>query len=210
MLISASLCKRDWLETAALAIDGGADCLQLREKSLDDGELLARARAMSALCRRRNVLFIVNDRPDIVVLADADGVHLGQADMSPADARRILGPDRLIGLSTHNPDQLHAALSGTASQGGPPGIDYLAVGPMFASSTKPQDHVPGPDLLTLATPRQACPSSRSAASLRPTSKRFLPLAHSVCASARPSFRQRTPAAAGFLLSALPTLDPQEV
>jgi thiamine-phosphate pyrophosphorylase len=157
VLISASLCKRDWLETADLAIDGGADCLQLREKSLEDGELLARARAMSALCRRRNALFIVNDRPDIAVLADADGVHLGQTDMSPADARRILGPDRLIGLSTHNPDQLRAALSGKAAAEGSMAIDYLAVGPMFASSTKPQDHVPGPDLLAMATRATSLP-----------------------------------------------------
>lgn len=149
VLLTASMCRRDWLETAAEAIAGGADCIQLREKTMDDGELLARARRLSSLCRERGVVFIVNDRPDIAALSDADGVHLGQTDMSPADARRIVGPDRLIGLSTHTPEQLDAAIRLLP--------DYIAVGPMFASSTKPQEHVPGPSLLELASGRTSIP-----------------------------------------------------
>lgn len=143
VLITESLCKGDWLATARAAIDGGADCLQLREKGFEDGELLARARRLAELCRQREVVFIINDRPDIARLADADGVHLGQTDMSVADARRIVGPDRLIGVSTHNETQFKQALTA--------GPDYIAVGPMFASTTKPQDHTPGPDLLALAS-----------------------------------------------------------
>ncbi len=142
VLITASMCRRDWLATAEEAIAGGADCIQLREKSMDDRELLSRARHLAGLCRDRGAMFIVNDRPDIAVLSDADGVHLGQTDMPPADARRILGPDRLIGLSTHTPEQFRAALEVLP--------DYIAVGPMFASATKPQEHIPGPPLLSLA------------------------------------------------------------
>jgi thiamine-phosphate pyrophosphorylase len=77
-------------------------------------------------------------------------VHLGQADMSILDARRILGPDRLIGISTHNPAQFETALTS--------GPDYIAVGPMFSSSTKPQDHVPGPDLAAHAVRQTQIPT----------------------------------------------------
>ena len=142
VLVTQSLCRGDWLATAEAAMAGGAGCLQLREKSLADGELLDRARRLAAICRDRNVLFIVNDRPDVAVLSDADGVHLGRTDMSVADARRIVGADRLIGVSTHNPDQLRMAIES--------GPDYIAVGPMFDSTTKPQEHVPGPSLLAEA------------------------------------------------------------
>jgi thiamine-phosphate pyrophosphorylase len=88
------------------------------------------------------VLLIVNDRPDVALLSGADGVHLGQTDLSVADARRVVGPDRLIGVSTHNPQQLQVAVDAEP--------DYIAVGPMFASTTKPQEHVPGAALLARA------------------------------------------------------------
>lgn len=149
VIITKSLCSADWLTTATHAIAGGANCLQLREKSLDDGELLHRARQLAALCREHSAMFIVNDRPDIARLAGADGVHLGQTDMTVADARRILGPDRLIGVSTHNPNQLAEALVADP--------DYVAVGPMYASATKPQDHIPGPDLLRQAVAQTKIP-----------------------------------------------------
>lgn len=149
VLITASLCRGDWLQVAAAAIDGGADCLQLREKGLEDLDLLERARRLAALCRERGVLFIVNDRPDLAVLSGADGVHLGQTDLPPADARRMVGPERLIGLSTHTPDQLRAAIAA--------GPDYIAVGPMFDSSTKPQAHIAGRELLSLAEDESTVP-----------------------------------------------------
>ncbi len=142
VLVTAALCRGDWLETAGEAVRGGAGCLQLREKGMPDRELLDRARRLVSLCREHGVLCIVNDRPDLAALADADGVHLGQEDLPPAQARRIVGADRLIGVSTHDVGQLEAAL-----QAGP---DYVAVGPMFASPTKPQDHIPGPPLLATA------------------------------------------------------------
>ncbi len=149
VIVTAELCRGAWLRAAERAIEGGADCIQLREKDLEDGELLARARRLAGLCRERGVLFIVNDRADIARLCDADGVHLGQTDVSAADARRIVGPDRLIGVSTHTAEQLHAAIAA--------GPDYIAVGPMFASATKPQPHLAGPELLTLAVAETEIP-----------------------------------------------------
>jgi thiamine-phosphate pyrophosphorylase len=139
VLITEELCSRDWLAVAQAAIEGGADCLQLREKTLPDGELLARARQLTALCRRRGVISIINDRPDLAVLADADGVHVGQDEMSVVDARRIVGQHCIVGVSTHSVAQAQAAADQSP--------DYIAVGPMFATVTKPQDHVAGPETL---------------------------------------------------------------
>ncbi len=144
VLITASLCKRPWLETACAALEGGARCLQLREKSLPDGELLSRAAQLRELTRKAAALFIVNDRPDIARLVQADGVHLGQDDLTVAQARRIVGHRALIGKSTHTPAQIAAALDENP--------DYIAVGPVFQSATKPQNHIAG--LETLAAARQ--------------------------------------------------------
>ena len=139
VLITAELCSGDWLATAGAAIDGGAQCLQLREKKLPDRELVDRARQLAELCRQRGVLCIINDRPDIVVLAGADGVHVGQQDMSVDDARRVVGPGRIVGISTHDLDQFAAAAAQSP--------DYLAVGPMFVTPAKPQAHLAGPETL---------------------------------------------------------------
>jgi thiamine-phosphate pyrophosphorylase len=135
VLITESSCKIPWLAAAEQAIDGGADCLQLREKSLESGELLKRSRQLSELCRKKNVISIVNDRPDIAMLADADGVHLGQSDLPAAEARKLLGHRKIIGVSTHNLQQARQAVLD--------GADYLGVGPIFKSSTKPRDFVAG-------------------------------------------------------------------
>jgi thiamine-phosphate pyrophosphorylase len=142
VLITENLCGKDWLKTAEEAIAGGADCLQLREKSLTDHELLQRARRLANLCRSKNALSIINDRPDIAALSGADGVHLGQDDLSPAEARRIAGPECLIGISTHNVAQFRAAMAAD--------VDYIAVGPMFDSATKPLLEIAGPALLQTA------------------------------------------------------------
>lgn len=122
-----------WLASEAIA--GGAQAIQYREKSLDDRERLTRARELRILTAQAGVRFIVNDRPDLARLAGADGVHLGQTDMSVRDARRIVGPNALIGVSTHNLDQLEAALRD--------GAGYLGVGPVFPSETKAFDDYAG-------------------------------------------------------------------
>ena len=135
VLITESLCKRPWLETAALAIEGGADCLQFREKNLESGDLAQRAQQFVSLCRSHGVLSIINDRADIALLSDADGVHLGQSDLSIRDARQIVGPHKIIGKSTHNLEQAIRAQQ--------EGADYIGIGPMFPSTTKPRDFVAG-------------------------------------------------------------------
>jgi thiamine-phosphate pyrophosphorylase len=121
------------------ALSGGADVIQLREKAVPDRELLARAREVRILTAQANARFILNDRPDLARLAGADGVHLGQEDVTVRDARRIVGPNLVIGVSTHNRAQLDAAIVSGAS--------YLGVGPVFSSLTK---EFAEPDLAGLA------------------------------------------------------------
>jgi thiamine-phosphate pyrophosphorylase len=149
VLITESLCRGDWLATGRAAIDGGADCLQLREKGLPDGELLARARRLVDVCRQRDVLCIINDRPDVALAAGADGVHVGQDELPVADVRRIVGPDLLVGLSTHTVEQVAEAVEVSP--------DYLAIGPMFDSPTKPQAHLAGPATLRRAIEMTSLP-----------------------------------------------------
>jgi thiamine-phosphate pyrophosphorylase len=136
VLITESACKRPWLDVAEQAIAGGADCLQLREKSLESGELLWRAKAFVALCKRHCVISIINDRPDIALLSDADGVHVGQTDLPAAEVRKLLGRGKIVGVSTHNLEQAKQAVRD--------GADYIGVGPFFRSPTKPRDFVAGP------------------------------------------------------------------
>jgi len=93
----------------AACIRGGVDVVQLRDKSLEARPLLARARLALEVCRQHGVPFILNDRPDLALELGADGVHVGQDDAPPTLARRIVGPDALVGLSTHDPAQLEAA-----------------------------------------------------------------------------------------------------
>jgi thiamine-phosphate pyrophosphorylase len=137
VLITEAICKRPWLETAAEAIAGGADCLQLREKTLEGGELLRRARMLVGLCRENGVLCIINDRPDIALAAGADGVHMGQDDLPAVEARKIIGSRLILGVSTHNLEQARQAVLD--------GADYIGVGPVFRSETKTRDILPGLD-----------------------------------------------------------------
>ena len=140
VLLTEALCRGDWYETAEAALAGGAGAIQLREKQLTDIELLDRARRIHELCERHEALLIINDRPDIALAAGAHGVHLGQEDPPVSEARRILGDECIIGVSTHTVEQAKAAVAGLP--------DYIAVGPMFASHTKPQDHIAGPATLS--------------------------------------------------------------
>jgi thiamine-phosphate pyrophosphorylase len=110
------------------AIEGGSQVIQLREKGLTDRELLTRAREVRILTAKAGVRFIMNDRPDLARLSGADGVHLGQDDVTIRDARRVVGPNALIGVSTHSIAQLETALRD--------GANYLGVGPVFESGTK--------------------------------------------------------------------------
>jgi thiamine-phosphate pyrophosphorylase len=135
VLITESMCRLPWKQVIEQCLQAGADVLQLREKSLNDRELLRRAEWIRAACGNARTLFIVNDRPDIAAICEADGVHVGQEEFTVAEARRILTPGQLVGLSTHSPEQ---AVQATES-----GADYLGVGPVFPSQTKSFEEFPG-------------------------------------------------------------------
>jgi thiamine-phosphate pyrophosphorylase len=112
------------------ALRGGVDVIQLRDKTLGVADLIAAAREFRVAADRFRALFVLNDRPDLVAACDADGVHVGQDDGGVAEARAVVGPDRIIGRSTHAPNQ-GAAADADAH------VDYLAVGPVHATPTKP-------------------------------------------------------------------------
>ncbi|MEL7641252.1 MAG: thiamine phosphate synthase [Solidesulfovibrio sp.] len=123
-----ALLGRDLLEVVAAAVAGGASLVQLREKAAATREFVELARAVLAVTRPRGVPLLVNDRLDVALAAGADGVHVGQDDMHPADVRALLGPDALIGLSVTGEAETRAAA-------GLP-VDYLGAGPVFATATK--------------------------------------------------------------------------
>ena len=116
------------IEIAKKVLAGGAGILQLRGKGLSSKELLEQAREIREITREAGAIFIVNDRADVALLADADGVHLGQDDLPIAKAREILGREKLIGLSTHN---LKQAIKAEFE-----GADYIGFGPVFGTTTK--------------------------------------------------------------------------
>lgn len=120
-------------------VAAGAGVVQLREKRLSDRELFERARIVRACTLGSQTLFVMNDRPDIAQMVDADGVHVGQDDLPVAEARRIVGPGKLLGVSTHSRDQALAAVRDGAS--------YLGCGPTFPSTTKSFDSFPGLEFL---------------------------------------------------------------
>ncbi len=126
------LCTPDRPDLArfiAACVAGGVDVVQLRDKHLDAGPLARRAALALGVCRDLGVPFLVNDRPDIALDVGADGVHVGQDDVSPTLCRRILGTNAIVGLSTHAPSELDA---GAAEP-----VDYVSVGPVIATPTKP-------------------------------------------------------------------------
>lgn len=125
---------RAWLGAKSLsmvvreALEGGASFIQLREKNLPFDEFLAEANEIKELCKEYMVPFVINDNVDVALACDADGVHLGQDDMSPIEARKMLGDDKIIGISAVNLEQAILAEK--------QGADYLGVGAVFPSSTK--------------------------------------------------------------------------
>jgi len=131
------------------AIAGGVEIFQLREKHLADDELTATARSAQALCEQLSALFIVNDRPDIALAASADGVHVGQDDMPPAAVRELVGADMLIGLSTHSPQEIDAVDASV--------VDYIGVGPIHETPTKPGRPAVGTQLVEYAAAHSPVP-----------------------------------------------------
>ena len=127
-------------EVLAGALAGGVDIVQLRDKGASAQELIAAAKIARRLCDEAGALLILNDRPDLVQAAGADGCHVGQDDMEPAAARERSGGDALIGQSTHFPDEVADAA----------GVDYIGVGPVHATPTKPGRHPVGVELVRFA------------------------------------------------------------
>jgi thiamine-phosphate pyrophosphorylase len=148
VLIDGSPAECAFVERAQGLIEAGVHVLQLRDKQLDDRTLLTRARLLRRIIddsplatqhSRPRPLFIMNDRPDIAVLACADGVHVGQKELDVRDVRRIVGPNLLIGVSTHTIEQARQAVLD--------GANYIGCGPTFPSGTKHFDHFPGLEYL---------------------------------------------------------------
>jgi len=145
-LVDVDLCRARGLEPLSLLaafLEGGARFIQLRDKDPSSGARLRLADAAVGLARAAGARLIVNDRPDIARMSGADGVHVGQDDLPVGEARRIVGREAIVGVSTHDPSQLSAALATDA--------DYVAVGPIYGTSTKDTGYTArGLDLLRLA------------------------------------------------------------
>jgi len=136
---------RDLEHVVAAAVEGGATMVQLREKSAGTREFVELARALHGLLRPHNVPLLINDRLDVALAAEVDGVHIGQSDMDYADARRIMGHSAIIGLTIDSEEQLVAANALD--------VDYLGVGPVFPTRTK-ADHAPVWGVAGIARARQ--------------------------------------------------------
>jgi thiamine-phosphate pyrophosphorylase len=135
--------------TVEAALQGGLTLVQYRDKSADDCVRLSNAEQLCQLCHRYGALFIVNDRVDLALAVGADGVHLGQQDIPVALARQLLGPQRLIGRSTHCPDDLHRAIQEEA--------DYIGVGPVYETPTKAGRPAAGLDYVRYAATHATLP-----------------------------------------------------
>ncbi len=137
LIATARLCAFPIIDAVRAALAGGADAVQMREKGLADRKFLSSGRTLREITARAGVPFIVNDRPDIALLLGADGLHLGQDDLPVAQARRILGNEALIGVSTHSPDEARRAAREGAS--------YAGAGPSFSTETKTVGPPLGPE-----------------------------------------------------------------
>jgi thiamine-phosphate pyrophosphorylase len=133
------------------ALNGGVDIVQLREKSLPRREVEIAALTFRRLCDTYSALFVVNDDPDLARACNADGVHVGQDDMPVTEVRELLGPDIIIGLSTHTKEQIAAAGGGSGRPHTSPGVDYMSVGPIWETPTKEGRPAVGLDLIRHAS-----------------------------------------------------------
>lgn len=140
---------RDFFKIVSEAIRGGVDIVQLRHKDAEDFQLIDLGKRLRDLTFKNGVIFIVNDRADIALELEADGVHLGQQDLSIETARKILGKNRIIGVSTHSLEQ---AIKAQAL-----GADYISIGPIFSTPTKPTYKPVGLELVREAKERIKIP-----------------------------------------------------
>jgi thiamine-phosphate pyrophosphorylase len=139
VLLTESLCAHPWRHVLDAAIEGGADCIQVREKSMPARTLVSHCRDVVARAHAAGVTVIVNDRADVALASGADGVHIGQEDLAVADVRKLAGRALMVGVSTHSMAEAHAAVE--------EGADYCGVGAMYASGLKPGIGISGPAYL---------------------------------------------------------------
>lgn len=173
VLVTAALCTHHTpMEIVRLAAEGGADCVQIREKDMDDAPVLDHTGRLVAACHAAGIHAMVNDRADLAVLTGADGVHLGQADLPVSAARRILGPGRWIGVSCATLEDARRAATDRA--------DSIGLGPMFPSTTKPKPRLSGPELIRAVTADPVAGSLPHLAISGVTPETIAPLAHAGC------------------------------
>jgi len=139
VLLDGRRSSNEFVKLVSELVSAGIHIIQLRDKTLDDEELIARARLLRKVVQGSDTLFIMNDRPDIALIAQADGVHVGQEDLAVEDARRIVGPRAILGVSTHSIKQSREAVLD--------GANYIGVGPTFESETKQFESLPGLDFV---------------------------------------------------------------
>jgi len=137
------------VEIAQKVISAGADIIQLRAKGSCDREVIELAENLKKLVRKTSTSFVLNDRADLAKIVEADGVHLGQTDLSVKDGRKILDTDKFIGISTHSLDQALAAQR--------EGADYIGIGPIFATATKPNTSPLKPKIIAKIKPKIKLP-----------------------------------------------------
>ena len=155
--------RGDFADFVDAAFAGGVDIIQLRDKSLEAAEELELLEVLHQAAHRHGRLWAVNDRADLASLSGAPVFHIGQKDIPTGAARKFLGKDAIIGLSTHSPEQVDAAI---ASSAGRNGLDYFCVGPVWATPTKPGRAAVGLELVRYAAEPPAAPKARGRARCR--------------------------------------------
>jgi thiamine-phosphate pyrophosphorylase len=148
LVAGAELAAGPLVELVPEMVSAGVDMIQLREKEMEAGDVIRIAEPIAAACAEADIPFIVNDRPDIALAVSASGVHLGQNDLPLSIARRIVGAKAIVGLSTHSSGDIAAV---------PSGVEYIAVGPLFETPTKPGRPAVGLDLVRYAAAAVSLP-----------------------------------------------------
>lgn len=192
LVTDRALCLgRSLLDVVAAAVRGGVSMVQLREKHCDSRDFVALARALKTLLAPASVPLLINDRVDIALACGAEGVHVGQSDMAVADVRALMGSKALVGLSVENMDDIKAAEQLA--------VDYLGVGPVFPTATKP-DHCPpwGIEGLRKARLASRLPmvaigsvNEKNAAQVMATGMDGVAVVSALCSAAQPELAART-------------------
>lgn len=184
LLVTSQSCASGLEPTVRGALAAGVRIIQVREKEMSDRQLVEHARRVREWTTQSGAVLILNDRPDLAVLADADGVHVGQDELTVRDARQIVGPDRLVGVSTHSIEQARQAVLD--------GADYLGVGPTFPSTTKSFDQFAGLEFIRQVANEIALPwfaiggiDSRNLESVRQAGATRIAVSGAVCGAADP-------------------------